>query len=125
LTAVATDEFVYFAAGVTAAAYTYNTQDVIYQNTTDVIDIYHIATGTWSSSLKLAGGARMYASGVSIPETNVAFFAPGSFYPNGSSQRNYTNKVDVVFVAETSSAASSLVSPIMIVVAFIASSLLA
>jgi hypothetical protein len=121
---VATDEFVYFAAGVTAAAYTYGDLDVIFQNTTDVIDVYHIATGSWSSSHKLAGGARMYASGVSIPETNVAFFAPGSFYPNGDGQRNYTSKVDVVFVAETS-AAASLASPIMGVVAFIASSLLA
>jgi hypothetical protein len=80
-----------------------------------VIDIYHIATGSWASSHKLAGGARMFASGVSIPDTNVAFFAPGSFYPNGS-QRNYTNKVDVVFAAETSSA-SSLMSPIMALIA--------
>ncbi|ELR21425.1 uncharacterized protein ACA1_183610 [Acanthamoeba castellanii str. Neff] len=61
ITAVATKDFVFFAAGLKKAAYTINV-DIIYQDTSNAVDVYHVKSGEWRK-LTLAGGASMWATG--------------------------------------------------------------
>jgi hypothetical protein len=64
ITAVATKDFVFFAAGLKKAAYTLNV-DIIYQDTSNAVDVYHVKSGEWRK-LTLAGGASMWATGVAV-----------------------------------------------------------
>jgi hypothetical protein len=96
ITAVATKDFVFFAAGLKKAAYTLNV-DIIYQDTSNAVDVYHVKSGEWRK-LTLAGGARMWATGMAVSTTaNAVVISPGSIYEGA--ERSYTDQLDVLSAA--------------------------